>query len=160
MYLGHKRCPEIAAELGVTRQCVWLYVKETIAELNEQSLEDAKEWRLIEDAKLCDALAKLQPLVDKGKLPAIDRWLKIMERRSKMWGVDMAADIDRARLELDKQKRSDDHAKNELELKRLEALLASGIVADVDQPVDITRLPMEKRLALLALLSELAPMPK
>jgi len=50
--------------------------------------ESAQDLRQIEDERLNDILVSLWPQAMRGHLGAIDRVLRIMDRRAKLWGLD------------------------------------------------------------------------
>ena len=56
--------------------------------------EAVDEMRTIEGARLDKVQAVLWPLVQAGDLAAIDRLLKVMQRRANLFGLDLAGRID------------------------------------------------------------------
>lgn len=63
-------------------------VKRRLAEVREQCAEDVAELRQMEEIRLDVALAAVMPQVRKGELFAIDRMLRIGERRAALEGLD------------------------------------------------------------------------
>src|SRR3990167_2042270 len=59
-----------------------------MAELAQLCTEKAEEIRAIETARLDVMLHAIAAKVRSGDLPAIDRVLKIMDRRAALWGLD------------------------------------------------------------------------
>lgn len=75
----------IAAELDVHPVTAWRYIRDAIAELPR---EPAEEVRALELERLDAMQAALWPKALRGNVGAIDRVLKIMERRAKYLGLD------------------------------------------------------------------------
>ena len=75
----------IAAQFGVTRQAVYSGVKKA---LDKQQAESVGELRALENERLDDLLRAIYAEALKGDLGAIDRILRIMERRARLWGLD------------------------------------------------------------------------
>lgn len=75
----------IAAHFGVTRQAVYSGVKKA---LDEIKAEGVPELRALENERLDDMLRAIYAQAVKGDTGAIDRILRIMERRAKLWGLD------------------------------------------------------------------------
>lgn len=76
---------EIAAELDVHPVTAWRYIRDAIAELPR---EPAEEVKALELERLDAMQAALWPKALRGNVTAIDRVLKIMERRAKYLGLD------------------------------------------------------------------------
>ena len=78
----------IADELGITRQSVWDLVTKELDKLNERTAESAQELRRLEVERLDVMLAALWAAVLGGDVFAIDRAIKIQDRRAKLLGLD------------------------------------------------------------------------
>ena len=78
----------IAGELGCGVTRVHQYVAAELQKLNEQAGEDARLMRKLEAERLDRATTGIWPKVIRGDLLAIDRLIKIMERRAKLFGLD------------------------------------------------------------------------
>lgn len=96
----------IGAKLGVSEATAYQDVKRSLRELNERQAELADELRRLEIERLDDlyneahkVLVAVHPFVSNGrlfdeltddgpKLAAIDRMLKVMDRRAKLLGLD------------------------------------------------------------------------
>lgn len=76
---------DIAAELGVHPVTAWRYIRDAIVELPR---EPAEEVRTLELERLDAMQAALWPMALRGEVQAIDRVLKIMERRARYLGLD------------------------------------------------------------------------
>jgi hypothetical protein len=63
-------------------------VKRRLKKMREECAADLEELRFIESQRLDLALAAIMPKVRRGDLPAIDRLLKIQERRAAFKGLD------------------------------------------------------------------------
>lgn len=101
----------IGAELGVSEAQAYEDVKRSLKELNEQQAELADEIRRLELERLDalysaaqDVLVAFHPIISNGKrfddlvddgpkLAAIDRMLKVMDRRAKLLGLDAPTQV-------------------------------------------------------------------
>jgi len=82
---------EIGEELGCARQTACRYVLSELEILADKCREEAEHVRALELQRLDDLYTKAWDLVDAGgSETAIDRCLRIMERRSKLLGLDAA----------------------------------------------------------------------
>lgn len=79
---------EIAQQIGCSLGSAHGYVKEAMEESRAQIEADAAELKALELIRLDSMLRGLWPDARKGHQGAVDRVLKIMERRSKMLGLD------------------------------------------------------------------------
>lgn len=86
---GGASYPEIAEALGVSVSTAHGYVASTLEALQKEAREDADVIREMELMRLDSMWMALMPQMQKGHLQAIDKGLKIMERRSKFLGLDM-----------------------------------------------------------------------
>lgn len=78
----------IADKLGVTMQRAHAMVNEGLAESRVQVAAIADELRAQQVSRLDGMLDKLYPKAAKGDVQAIDRVVKIEERRAKLFGLD------------------------------------------------------------------------
>lgn len=85
-----KRWPHarIAAELGVTRQCVDKWLKNELATLAANSQEHTKKLRAMENRALDLMQGTIWDKAMDGNLMAVQTLLKLMERRSRLNGLD------------------------------------------------------------------------
>lgn len=79
---------QIGDQLGVTRGMAFRYVKDTLDEINEKQIEEAKQIRTLEVERLDRLWVVSYQQAKNGNLGAVDRCIKIMERRSKLLGLD------------------------------------------------------------------------
>lgn len=79
---------EIAAALGIGKSQAHRLVQAGLEDARAQVASDATELRAEEVSRLDAMLAGLWPEARKGSYAAIDRVLKIMERRAKLLGLD------------------------------------------------------------------------
>lgn len=79
---------DIANALGVSKSQAHRYVRDALAEARAQISAEADELRAEEISRLDGMLAGLWNDARKGSVSAIDRVLKIMERRAKLLGLD------------------------------------------------------------------------
>lgn len=85
----------IARELGVSEAQAFRDVQAELDKLAQQAQEEASRLRVLELRRLDEMLIRLSPMLypksgDNVNLGAIDRALKIMERRAKLLGLDAA----------------------------------------------------------------------
>ena len=97
-------------------------VQRVLAELRETRLKDAGEYLDLELARLDTALKAIAARVQGGELGAIDRWLKIIEIRSKLLGLE-------APVKLQVERAVDN------ELESFMTLLESALPSDTYQQV-------------------------
>lgn len=79
---------EIGRALNVSHVQAWKDVMSCIDELKEQCKEEAEKVKEIELERLDEALKAIWPSVLKGDLGAIDRLIRIQERRARFEGLD------------------------------------------------------------------------
>ncbi len=78
----------ISEQQGISLGQVHKYVSDALAEINQLTITDAKQLRELELQRLDTATLAIAKLVKQGHLGAVDRWLRIGERRSKLLGLD------------------------------------------------------------------------
>lgn len=78
----------ISEQMGISLGQVHKYVSDALSEINQITAADAEELRELELERLDIAQLAVAKLVKQGHLGAVDRWLKISERRSKLLGLD------------------------------------------------------------------------
>lgn len=79
---------EIGRQLGVTEQRVHQIIQKELKILTERLNSNVEELRTIEDERLNVMLRALMPKAVRGEEAAIDRVLRIMDRRAKFYGLD------------------------------------------------------------------------
>jgi DNA-binding CsgD family transcriptional regulator len=80
---------KIGDQLGITRQAAHSLVTNALRQLNEKTAEDAAELTRLELERLDDCQAVVVHEMRTGnRLAAVDRLLRIQERRSKLLGLD------------------------------------------------------------------------
>ena len=79
---------EIAEHVGCTPQYCHKVVRAYLDKLSDEMAEDVKQMRRLEAERLDAAHRAAWPKAIKGDLRAIDRVLRIMERRAKLFGLD------------------------------------------------------------------------
>lgn len=95
-----KTIRQIAAELRISRSVAHRYVKEALDELARETLEDAAEVRRLELERLDLALTTaMAVMLDSGAdedvlLRAVDRVVKVSQRRSELLGLDAPQKVD------------------------------------------------------------------
>lgn len=83
----------IGEALGVSKQAVHKSVTKALREITSKAAETADEIRSLELIRLDAMLAGLWAQAARGNLGAIDRALKIAERRAKITGIDAPTKI-------------------------------------------------------------------
>jgi DNA-binding CsgD family transcriptional regulator len=95
----------IAEAMGLSVSGAFGAVSRALARLVTECTEGANELRRLEVERLDHMLAAISPAIDEGDLAAIDRALRIQERRAKLLGLDSPSqqqlDITRHTVELD-----------------------------------------------------------
>jgi hypothetical protein len=79
---------EIQEQSGVSKSRAQHYVSDSLDQYREENKESTQELVEIENARLDAALRSIWPQVASGNLKAIDRFLKISDRRAKLLGLD------------------------------------------------------------------------
>lgn len=80
---------KIGDELGVSLAGAHKTVMTALKQLNEQTAEGAEEIRRLELERLDEWLVRVAKEIQNGRaLPAIDRGIRIMDRRAKLLGLD------------------------------------------------------------------------
>lgn len=92
----------IAEQQGISLGLAHKYVADALSEINELTAQDADWLRELELQRLDTAQLAIAKLVRQGHLGAVDRWLRISERRSKLLGLD-APIQQQVKLETEKQ---------------------------------------------------------
>lgn len=100
----------IGEDLGVTQQTANRYVLEALAQLRQEAGEAAQEVRELESMRLDRLLESVWPAAETGDIKAIETVLKLMERRSKLMGLDqpersMSVTVTSSRAELEEEAR-------------------------------------------------------
>ena len=80
---------QIGAQLGVSVATVHKDVTTVLKKLNDQTLELASLMRAMQTERLDTMLLGVWPQAKRGDVAAVDRVLRIEERRSRLWGLDM-----------------------------------------------------------------------
>lgn len=81
---------QIAAKLGKSPTGTMKALNRALAKLQAESISNIDDWRTQELATLDRLQHALWPAAIKGKPGAIDRVLRIMERRARLLGLDAA----------------------------------------------------------------------
>ena len=85
---------EIGLQLGISKQAAHQHVKKHLNEIASKVTELAKEVMTIELNRLDDMVFALYEKARSGDVSAIDRILKIMDRRAKYLGLDVVSQSD------------------------------------------------------------------
>lgn len=80
---------DIAERLGITKQGAHKAVMRALGKLRTQVLEDASQLRSIEVQRLDVLFNQMYGQAERGNQGAVDRCIKIMERRAKLLGLDI-----------------------------------------------------------------------
>lgn len=79
---------EIARELGVSLRTVWKDGQKVIERWRKEAVSEIDEHFILDMRRLDDALVAISANVRAGDFGAVDRLVKILERRAKMLGYD------------------------------------------------------------------------
>lgn len=115
---------QISIDLGCTRSAAWKMVQREIDEIVRDTRTAAAELRALELARLDSALQAIWSNVEAGHLGAIDRLIRISERRARLLGLDAPSRI----------APTDPTGANEYNGGGLSALLAAVDGNDQDHP--------------------------
>jgi len=85
---------KIGEQLGINFQTAFNYVKETLDNLRRDCTELAETYRDMELVRLDEMQTAIYTKILKGDLNAIDRLLRVMERRSRLLGLDAPKQIE------------------------------------------------------------------
>lgn len=85
---------EIGEKLGISRQRAGQVVVEELTKLSSEIEAEARIAAVMESERLDNLTRILYPKATKGNLQAIDRLLKVMERRARLFGLDAPSRID------------------------------------------------------------------
>ena len=85
---------QIGEKLGCARNTACRYVLSELENLADKCREEAVQVRDLELHRLDDLYLKAWEAVEEGDLPAIDRCLRVQERRAKLLGLDAAEKIE------------------------------------------------------------------
>ena len=85
---------QIGEKLGCARNTACRYVLSELENLADKCREEAVQVRDLELHRLDDLYLKAWEAVEGGDLPAIDRCLRVQERRAKLLGLDAAQKVD------------------------------------------------------------------
>lgn len=78
----------IGEQLGVSEKRAFQYVKESLEKLTALETSNAQELRTLEAERLDAIQDKVFQMAKEGDLWAVDRYLKLAERRAKLMGLD------------------------------------------------------------------------
>lgn len=78
----------IAEQQNISLGLAHKYIADALSEINGLIAQDAEQLRELELQRLDTATLAIAKLVRQGHLGAVDRWLRISERRSKLLGLD------------------------------------------------------------------------
>ena len=84
---------KIADRVGVDTAQAWHDLQTVLSELKEAAREDAEAVLAVELMRLDELTERCWPLVESGDMKAVDRLLRIMERRAKLLGLDAPTKI-------------------------------------------------------------------
>lgn len=91
---------QIGDKLGVSHETVRTDLRKALDELTELEREKADNLRTLDLARIDTAIRALAPKVMEGDLQTVDRWLKLLERRSKLLGLDAPQQLEVASNDL------------------------------------------------------------
>jgi hypothetical protein len=83
----------IEENAGISRSVAHRLAQAALQELQVRTTSDVEAAVCLELARLDTAIASVMPLVRSGDMPAVDRMVRLSERRSRLLGLDMPAKI-------------------------------------------------------------------
>lgn len=83
---------EIGKRLEITEQGAYKAIMRALGKLREKVLEDADQLRALELQRLDVLFNKMYEQAERGNQGAVDRCIRIQERRAKLLGLDMQSD--------------------------------------------------------------------
>jgi len=84
---------QVAQHLGISRPNAYRHVQDALAEIREHYHEAAHEVMQLDLARLDQWLLECVRKIKAGDMGAVDRGIKIMERRAKLLGLDAPTKI-------------------------------------------------------------------
>lgn len=91
--MGGATYDEIGSSLGITAPTAYRAVKRAIGRVIAKTSEDADQLRTLELQRLDKLLLALWPRASRGDDAAVDRVLRVMERRAKLRGLDAPVQV-------------------------------------------------------------------
>ncbi|AOV16582.1 hypothetical protein BJI67_05410 [Acidihalobacter aeolianus] len=85
---------KIGERLGIARQSAFAHVRHVLSELQAETAESAEQVRQIELERLDRATELCMRGIENGELAAIDRLIRIQERRARLLGLDAVERLD------------------------------------------------------------------
>jgi transposase len=79
---------QIAKALGCSKTQAYRDIQRALKNIGKREQEGAAELRLLESQRLDELLMPMMRQAKNGSQGAVDRVLRIMERRAKLWGID------------------------------------------------------------------------
>lgn len=79
---------QIAEALGYSKTQAYRDIQRALKNIGKEEQEGALELRLLESQRLDELLMPMMRQAKGGSQGAVDRVLRIMERRAKLWGID------------------------------------------------------------------------
>lgn len=81
---------QIGRQFGVSSTVAFKLVQRVLSDIKETEKQDLAEMRAVENERIDLAARSIAGKVREGSLGAIDRWIKLLERRAKLNGLDAA----------------------------------------------------------------------
>lgn len=79
---------EIAEEMEIESELAYKYIQDHLAFLKEMKHKEIEDQLLEDLARLDEGLKAVMPKVRDGQLSAVDRLIKILDRRARYFGLD------------------------------------------------------------------------
>jgi hypothetical protein len=79
--------------MPITLSYCYRAVMDSLTQLSEETQEVAEQMRRLDEMRLGDSIRAIYPAVLNGNFQAIDRLVKIVERRAKMYGYDAPTSV-------------------------------------------------------------------
>ena len=85
---------QIAAENGVSPQTVSSDIRVFVQQLKEEGLRHVEEYRVVQQERISTAISAVWERVLEGRIDAINVLIKLMERESRLLGLDAPTKVD------------------------------------------------------------------
>jgi hypothetical protein len=88
MRMAGAQYADIGVSMGISRQAAWMLVKKSLEATRKETGESADLLRELELQRLDKLYLAMNKQAEQGNQGAVDRCIRIMERRSKLVGLD------------------------------------------------------------------------
>lgn len=93
MRIGGATFEQIGRALGTSRASAYKLVMRTLADTRAQTADDSEHLRDLANARIENAIQRINPEVEKGNLGAVDKLVKLLDRQARLNGLDAPTKI-------------------------------------------------------------------